>query len=70
VAQIHRSFLGALQHASTWGALSALFAGGASELWAPLQHVAVAAGLICGVIGILLRSPDQDRDDVRDQSQP
>jgi hypothetical protein len=67
--QFHGSVLSALQHPSTWGALSALFAVTANELWAPYQHMAVAAGLLCGVVGILLRSPDMDRDDVRDQQQ-
>lgn len=65
--QLHGSIIGALQHASTWSALSALFAASASQLPAPYQQIAVAGGVGCGVLGILLRSPGMDHDDIKEQ---
>lgn len=64
--QLHGSVFSALEHSSTWAALSALFAASSSELWPPYQHMAVMAGIITGVIGVLLRSPDKDRDDIKE----
>ncbi len=66
--RLHHSPFSALEHSSTWAALSGLFAVSASELWPPYQHMAVLGGIICGVIGIILRSPDMDKDDLREQS--
>jgi hypothetical protein len=65
--RLHGSILGALEHGSTWAALSALFAASSSEMWSPYQHFCVTAGIICGAIGILLRSPDKDRDDLKEE---
>lgn len=64
--RIHGSPIAALQHSSTWAALSGLFAITSAELWPPYVHMSVMAGLACGVIGILLRSPDMDKDDKRE----
>ena len=65
--RLHTSILGALEHGSTWAALSALFATSASAVWQPYQHSCVTAGILCGIVGILLRSPDKDRDDLKDE---
>ena len=65
--RLHGGIASALQHSSTWAALSGLFAVSANELWPPYVHLAVMAGVMCGVIGILLRSPDMDNDDKREQ---
>lgn len=67
--RIHGSPFAALQHSSTWAALSGLFAITSQELWPPYVHIAVLLGLISGIIGILLRSPDMDKDDIKEDCQ-
>lgn len=65
--QLHGSITSALQHSSTWAALSALFATSATGLGSPYQQYCMYAGIVSGVLGILLRTPDMDKDDEKDE---
>lgn len=65
--QLHGSIYSSLQHASTWASLSAVLAAGSAALTQPYQQWCVGASMAMGIIGVLLRTPDMDKDDEKDE---